>query len=122
MESSYFTRGEKEYLLKVARLTLEAWVYRRETYEPQTVNQKLWVDCGLGVVLYREKEIAGQAASGEMPMTLLLGIRDLALKCVRQADNNGIMANELPEYRFEIAVTITGDHGDPETVVFTEGN
>jgi hypothetical protein len=120
MEYGYFTRGEQEYLLKVARQTLESWVYRRDLFEPQTVNQKMWGDHPVTVTLYLGDDVLGRSTTGDARETLLLSVRDHAFKAIKQADAYGIEANTLPDMRFEIIILVPIGRGKEQAVVFTD--
>lgn len=119
MEQSYFTFGEREYLLKVVRSTIAAWIYRQESFEPSTVNQKLWADHSVTVTLYYGRKLLGRASTGERRHALLLAVRDETLAAIKATTRiNTISASQLPAIKAEIVVEVLDARNEPQVVVF----
>jgi len=100
----YYTRGEKEFLLKIARQTLEGHLMRGEKLEPQTVNQKLWEKRGVFVSFYREDELRGCIGVIEPVESLIVSVRDNALAAGRDPRFAPVKEAELEGLKIEISV------------------
>lgn len=113
--TEYLTRGEKEFLLKTARATLEAMLLQREKFEPQTVNQKLWEKYGVFVSLHKGRELRGCIGYLEPAESVLLAVRDNALAAAKDPRFSQVEASELPKIKIEISILTK-----PEKVEFEE--
>lgn len=100
----YLTRGEKEYLLKVARASLEKFVTEREIYEPQTVNAKLWEKRGVFVTLTNKGDLRGCVGCIEPVESLIVGIRDNIIVAARDSRFEPIERGELQDINIEISI------------------
>ncbi|MEK7167973.1 MAG: AmmeMemoRadiSam system protein A [Patescibacteria group bacterium] len=100
----YLTRGEKEFLLKIARSTLELKLLQGEKFEPQTVNQKLWEKYGVFVTLRKGRELRGCIGYVEPTESVILAVRDNALKAMRDPRLDPVEASELPKIKIEISI------------------
>lgn len=115
MDVNYYTRGEKEYLLKIARETLKKHFYDGEKLEPQTVNQKLWEKQGVFVSLYKGKELKGCIGFTEPAESVILAVRDNVLSAIRDSRFSPVMAEELEDIKIEISILT-----DPEKVNYED--
>jgi len=123
MEQLYFTFGEREFLLRVAHATVEAWVYRQEVHEPQTVNQKLWTDYQVTVSFYYGRKLLSRSTSGERQHALILAVRDHALAGVKAALRLvELQSRHLATLRAEIVVNVPDVHGGLMAVVFSDSD
>ncbi len=113
MTEDYFTRGEKEFLLKIARTALEKIVSAGEKYEPQTVNQKLWEKYGVFVTLTRNGNLRGCVGYTEPIEPLILAIRDNTISATRDSRFEPIERGELEEIKIEISIL-----GELEPIIF----
>jgi len=104
MTEDYFTRGEKEFLLKIARATLEKIVTEREKFEPQTVNSKLWEKKGVFVTLTKNDELRGCVGYTEPIEPLILAIRDNTISATKDSRFDPIERGELNEIKIEISI------------------
>ncbi len=104
MDKKYYTRGEKEYLLKVARTALEMQLIQRERYEPQTVNQKLWEKRGVFVTLYHGKQLRGCIGSLQAEESVMLAIRDNVLLAARDPRFTPLTQEELKEIKIQVSI------------------
>lgn len=119
MTEDYYTRGEKEFLLKIARLTLEKYLREGEKFEPQTVNQKLWEKRGVLVVLKKDNELIGEASKADSAESLILAVRDSTVAATHDPHFPPLEKEELKE--IEIEITISGDASQEDNIVFGEG-
>ncbi len=99
-----FTRGEKEYLLKIARATLEKYLFDREKFEPQTTNQRLWEKRGVFVTLNKRGRLRGCIGYIEPMEALIAAIRDNAIAAARDPRFLPLEASELKEIEIEISI------------------
>lgn len=99
-----YTRGEKEFLLKIARTTLEKQLLLGEKFEPQTVNQKLWKKQGVFVTLYKNDELRGCIGNLEPVESLMLAVRNNALLAARDSRFLPLAAEELGEIAIQISI------------------
>jgi AMMECR1 domain-containing protein len=114
MEKNYLTHGEKEFLLKLARTTLEKFLQSEEKYEPQTVNQKLWEKHGVFVSLYKGKELLGRAGLNSSDESILIAVRDSSLGAMRDAKLSSVDVGELGD--IDIRITIVDDKEEVEFI------
>lgn len=113
--NEYLTRGEKEFLLKIARTALETMLLQGEKLEPQTVNQKLWEKRGVFVTLRKGKELRGCVGCIEPMESVLLAVRDSALAAIRDPRFDPVEASELPKIKIEVSILTR-----PQKVEFEE--
>jgi AmmeMemoRadiSam system protein A len=99
-----FTSGEKEFLLKIARITLEKHLIDGEKFEPQTTNQRLWEKRGVFVTLTKKGLLRGCIGYLEPVEYLLLAIRDNALLAARDPRFSPLERFELEDVNIEISV------------------
>ncbi|HPN81390.1 MAG TPA: AmmeMemoRadiSam system protein A [bacterium] len=104
MEQNYYTKGEQEFLLKIARTALEHQLRRGEKFEPQTVNQKLWEKRGCFVTLRRQGELRGCIGLLEPVEALLLAIRDNTLAAARDPRFTPVEEFELDDLKIEVSI------------------
>lgn len=104
MDQNYYTKGEQEFLSKIARTSLEYQLRRGEKFEPQTVNQKLWEKRGCFVTLRRQGELRGCIGLIEPVESLLLAIRDNAVAAARDPRFAPVEEFELDDLEIEISV------------------
>jgi hypothetical protein len=104
MDIDYYTAGEKEFLLKIARQTLERFLLAGEKFEPQTVNKKLWERNGVFVTLNKNGKLRGCMGSVEPKESLIISIRDNALSVANDPRFDPLGANELDSIDIEISV------------------
>lgn len=115
--SEYYTRGEKEYLLKIARQTLEKFVMEREKLEPQTVNQKMWEKRGVFITLRKGKQLRGCVGVIEPLDSVLLAVRDNTIAASRDTRFLPVLPEELQNINIEISIL-----SKPEVIKFSEIN
>ncbi len=115
MDNSYYTRGEKEFLLKIARQTLEKYLRDGEKCEPQTINQKLWEKRGVFVTLRKGGNLRGCIGFIEPVESLILAVSDNAVSAARDPRFLPVEAEELPKLEIEISILTL-----PEKVNFAE--
>ncbi len=115
MSEDYYTRGEKEFLLKIARTTLKKKLLRGGKFEPQTVNQKLWKKRGVFVSLSTNRQLRGCIGYLEPVESLILGVRDNALAAARDPRFLPLRTSELEETIIEISILTP-----PEKISFSE--
>lgn len=118
MDKDYYTRGEKEYLLKVARTSLEKFFQSGERFEPQTVNQRLWEKWESFVSLYKDNELKGRSSVASLPESLILSIRDNVISAMKDAGLSSLGESGLSDIIIEISI-LTEKGG---TVDFKEGS
>ena len=104
MDKNYYTRGEKEYLLKIARETIEQYLRNNETIEPQTKNQKLWEKVGVFVSLHLDRELRGCIGLIDPVESLILAVRDNVLLAARDPRFAPVERSELNELEIEISI------------------
>jgi len=114
--SDPLTNGEREYLLKIARATLEKNLSDGEVFEPQIGNQRLWQKRGAFVTLKKSGQLRGCIGYIEPLEPLILAVRDNAIS----AANNDprflpVVAAELGKIKIEISVLTV-----PEKVEFKD--
>lgn len=112
---NYYTRGEKEFLLKIARTTLEKHLLANERFEPQTVNQKLWEKRGVFVTLNKKGQLRGCIGFIEPVESLMLGVRDNVLSAARDPRFSPVTESELHDIEIEISILT-----EPQKVDFEE--
>jgi len=106
---NYYTTGEREFLLKIARLSLERFLFAEEKYEPQTINKKLWEKRGVNVILSRGSQIIGDAGNVEPVESLILAIRDNALLAVNNPKYDRLEAGEVDNIKIEISILFNNE-------------
>ncbi len=104
MQNDYYTRGEKEFLLKIARATLEKYLTEKEKFEPQTLNQKLWEKRGVFVSLHKNGALRGCIGCLEPIESLILAVRDNAISAVNDPRFSPLTADELKDIVIEISI------------------
>ncbi len=128
MEQDYYTRGEKEFLLKIARAALEKFLVSGERFEPQTVNQKLWEKRGCFVTLWRKGELRGCIGLIEPVESLILAVRDNVLSAARDPRFLPVDESELDKLEIEISIltepekTTIAELKEGDGVVIKRGN
>ncbi len=95
MDENYYTRGEKEFLLKVAREVLEKYLRAGEKLEPHTINQKLWEKHGAFVSLHKDKELRGCIGIIEPVEPLILAVRDNVLAAAHDPRFEPVKMNKI---------------------------
>ncbi|MFA6918557.1 MAG: AmmeMemoRadiSam system protein A [Patescibacteria group bacterium] len=127
MTEDYFTRGEKEFLLKIARTTLEKFVTEGERCEPQTVNSKLWEKMGVFVTLTKNGDLRGCIGYTEPIEPLMLAVRDNTISAAKDSRFDPIERGELGDINIEISIlselerTAFDDIGTGDGVVIKSG-
>jgi len=111
----FLTNGEKEYLLKIARTTLEKKLISQEGFEPQTTNQRLWQKRGVFVTLTKAGKLRGCIGYIEPIEPLILAIRDNAISAASDPRFAPVTASELKEIKIEISILSV-----PEPVQFKD--
>ena len=99
-----FTRGEQEFLLKVARTTLENYFSNREKFEPRSTNPKLWQKRGVFVTLTEKGELRGCIGYIEPIESVILAVRDNAISASHDPRFLPLEREELKQIRIEISV------------------
>lgn len=115
MEQNYYTRGEKEFLLKIARTALAKYLINSEKFEPQTVNQKLWEKRGVFATLHKKGQLRGCLGCLEPVESLILGVRDNVLLAAKDPRFLPVELSELNEIKIEISILTA-----PEKVRFDQ--
>lgn len=103
MDSDYYTSGEKEFLLKVARQTLERFLGTGEKFEPQTVNRKLWESRGVFITLSHDDRLLGCMGNVEPIESLILAIRDNVIMAIT-GDSRFELAGAFDRVEIEISI------------------
>jgi len=104
MNTDYFTHGEKEFLLKLARTTLEKNLRDDEQYEPQTVNQKLWEKYGVFVSLYKDGKVIGQAGLDVPDESVIIAVRNGVVEAIRGANLSSMDTSDLGDIEIKLVV------------------
>ena len=103
--SEPLTNGEKEYLLKIARATLEKKLRDGEILEPQIGNQRLWQKRGAFVTLKKAGQLRGCIGYIEPIEPLILAVRDNAISAAANDPRFlPVTAAELEKIKIEISV------------------
>ncbi len=113
--SEPLTNGEQEYLLKIARATLEKHLINGEILEPQTTNQHLWQKLGVFVTLTNKGELRGCIGYLEPVEPLILAVRDNALAAASDPRFLPLRSSELQNIIIEISILT-----EPEKVEFKD--
>jgi len=98
------TYGEKEFLLKIARATLEKYLAKSEKLEPQSTNAKLWQQAGVFVTLTKKGKLRGCIGYLEPVESMLLAVRDNAISASRDPRFLPLEFNELKDIKIGISV------------------
>lgn len=109
------TNGEKEYLLKIARTTLEKHLRDGEVFEPQIGNQRLWLKRGAFVTLRKSGQLRGCIGYIEPVEPLIMAVRDNAIAAANDPRFSPVTAAELEKIKIEISVLTV-----PEQVEFKD--
>jgi AmmeMemoRadiSam system protein A len=109
------TNGEREYLLKIARLTLEKHLSDGEVFEPQIGNQRLWLKRGAFVTLKKAGQLRGCIGYIEPLEALIIAVRDNAIAAANDPRFLPVTAAELGKIKIEISVLTV-----PEEVKFKD--
>lgn len=104
MQNDYYTRGEKEFLLKIARATLEKYLRENDKFEPQTVNQKLWEKRGVFVTLVKGGNLRGCIGLIEPKESLILSVRDNTINAANDPRFEPLREDELDKTKIEISI------------------
>ncbi|MBI5765801.1 AmmeMemoRadiSam system protein A [Candidatus Falkowbacteria bacterium] len=115
MEEDYYTRGEKEFLLKVAYSALEQYVRHGEKFEPQTLNQKLWEKHGVFVSLHKNGRLRGCIGLLEGVESVILAVRDNAIAASCDPRFQPVEPSELLDINIEISILT-----EPEKIKFED--
>lgn len=99
-----YTHGEKEFLLKFARQTLEKYLRDGEINETRTANQKLWAKKGVFVTLSAKGRLRGCIGILEPVEFLIVAIRDNVLSAARDSRFEPVNLDELSDIKIEISV------------------
>lgn len=102
--SDQITNGEKEYLLKIARATLEKRLVDGERFEPQTTNQHLWQKRGVFVTLKKSGQLRGCIGYIEPIEPLIIAVRDNAISAASDPRFAPVTAPELAKIKIEISM------------------
>lgn len=123
--NNHYTRGEKEFLLKIARISLEKKIIEDERFEPQTVNQKLWEKHGVVVHLYKNNNLIATAGEDQPNESVLLLVRDMTLAAAANVSSGSLKADDLVGIKIEIRLSFNIENEDEEQKVrevsFKEG-
>jgi AmmeMemoRadiSam system protein A len=111
MEDIY-TRGEKEFLLKIARITLEKYLRDGERFQPHTINQKLWEKRGVFVTLKKLGQLRGCIGYLEPTEAIILAVRDNVISAARDPRFLPLEFSELPEMEIEISILTNPEQVD----------
>jgi|GEM_PF-5677035 AMMECR1 domain-containing protein len=114
---SYYTKGEREYLLRIARETLDMILLSGEKYEPQTLNQKLWEKGGVIVKLFVGKELRSEAKIDRKDEAIIVAIRDAVLLACNNDQFPRVDELELDKLKIEITLLA---HDELSESVFKE--
>jgi len=104
MDSGYYTTGEKEFLLKIARQSLEKFLLTGEKFEPQTVNRKLWEKRGVFVTLNKDRQPRSSIGNIEPIEALILAIRNNVVAAASEAKFSHLEINDLDFIEIEISI------------------
>ncbi|MFA5029290.1 MAG: AmmeMemoRadiSam system protein A [Patescibacteria group bacterium] len=104
MDQGHYTRGEKEFLLKIVRTTLEKYLQTDEKFEPQTVNQRLWEKRGVFVTLHKKGELRGCIGYIEPVEPIMMAVRDNAIAAANDPRFLPLAEEELKEIEIEISI------------------
>lgn len=104
MDIDYYTTGEKEFLLKIARKSIESYLLRGDKFEPQTVNRKMWEKYGVFVSISLDGDIKGCVGSLEPTESLILSVRDGAIKAATDSRSNTLEFRDLEDIKIEVYI------------------
>ena len=104
IEDNYYTTGEKEFLLKIARKSLESYLLNGDHFEPQTVNKKLWEKYGVFVSLVMGDEVIGCVGSLKPHESLILSVRDNVIKAADDYRSRSLSFNDLQAVKIGISI------------------
>ncbi len=114
MDTEY-TNGEREFLLKTARLSIEKYLTRGDKLDVTTANQKLWEKRGVFVTLTRMGKLRGCVGYIEPTESLIVAVRDNAIAAANDSRFINLQVNELPSITIEISIL-----SQPEKVEYSE--
>ena len=104
MDNEYYTTGEREFLLKIARKSLEEYLLSGDTFEPQTVNRKMWEKFGVFVSIYKDGQVNGCIGSLQPTESLILSIRDNVIKAAKDTRSEALNFSDLANIKIEISI------------------
>lgn len=121
MDSGYYTAGEKEFLLKIARESLEKFLLAGAKFEPQTVNRKLWEKRGVFVTLNKDQKFRGSIGNLEPVEALILAISNNVMAAALDAKFSQAEISRLDLIEIEIAVLSALQKVNFENIKFGDG-
>lgn len=104
MDNEYYTAGEKEFLLKIAKKSLEKFLLLGERFEPQTINKKLWEKRGVFVTLNLENKLRSCMGNIEPLDSLIMSVRNNVLLTANDSRFSPLRINELGLIAIEISI------------------
>jgi len=104
MDSGYYTAGEKEFLLKIARESLEKFLLAGIKFEPQTVNRKLWEKRGVFITLNKDRKFRGSIGNIEPIEALILAVRNNVISATTNAKFSHLEINDIGFIEIEISI------------------
>jgi AmmeMemoRadiSam system protein A len=104
MDTDYYTTGEREFLLKIARKSLSENLLGGDKFEPQTVNRKMWEKHGVFVSIIRDGEASGCIGSLRPSESLILSVRDNVIKASVDSRSEPLSFGDLEDIEIEISI------------------
>ena len=115
------TKEEQQYLLSLARETLEEYVRNKKTIEPSTDNPRLKENKGTFVTIEKDDQLRGCIGHIQAVQELYLDVRDNAISAATKDPRfPAVTAEELDSIEIEVSVLttpkeITADEIQPGT-------
>ena len=104
MNNGYYTAGEKEFLLKIARKSLEKFLLEGEKFEPQTINRKLWEKRGVFVAVNQSRKPQKYIGNIKPVKPLILAVRDNTLSAASDIRSDFLKTTGISRLEIEILI------------------
>jgi AmmeMemoRadiSam system protein A len=104
MDIDYYTTGEKEFLLKIARKSIEEHLLNGVKFEPQTVNKKMWEKYGVFVSLFKNGDLCGCVGSVSPTESLILSVRDNIIRAANDSRSEPLGFRDIEDMKIEISI------------------
>lgn len=100
-----YSEEEKQELLKVARTTIEQYLEKGKTFQPQTDNPKFKENRGVFVTLHKHGQLRGCIGYIQPIKPLIEAVRDNAISAaVHDTRFSPVKASELEDIEIEISI------------------